>query len=269
MLIYANQNVRTSNSLDSTSQVQKLHFLLPAYNEEASILDLIDRISVVCEESQFEYDILVVDDGSKDKTAEIVRQKSESLPIVLLQNKPNKGLGFTIRKGLKFTSENANDQDLIITLDADLTQDPAYITKMVDKINGGADVVIASRYRKGSGTEGLSFYRHCLSIGASIFMMILHPIRGVRDYSCGFRMYKVSTIKKGFSTYGNRFITENGFACMVEIAARLRNNTHFEEIPFVLKYDYKRKPSEMKILTTIKAYLRVISRVKSDSSKKF
>ena len=52
---------------------------------------------------------------------------------------------------------------------------------MVDRIYRGADVVIASRYRKGSGTEGLSFYRHCLSVGASIFMMILHPIRGVRN----------------------------------------------------------------------------------------
>ena len=157
MLIYANQNVWTSNSLNNTSQVQKLHFLLPAYNEEASILDLIERISIVCEESHFEYDILVVDDGSKDKTAEIVRRKSENLPIMLLQNTPNRGLGFTIRKGLRFASENANEQDLIITLDADLTQDPIYVPKMIDQMRLGADVVIASRYRKGSGTKGLSF----------------------------------------------------------------------------------------------------------------
>ena len=241
----------------------KLFFLLPAYNEQASISDLIDRISEVCEDNSFNYNILVVDDGSVDKTAEIAKQKSHDVPILVLQNRPNRGLGYTISRGLKFLSDRSESDDLIITLDADLTQDPVYVTKMLSKIYSGADVVIASRYRKGSGTEGLSLFRHCLSIGASIFMMALHPINGVRDYSCGFRMYKANIIKKGFSIYQDSFVTETGFACMVEIAARLRPYARFTEIPFVLKYSYKRKPSEMKIATTIRAYLRVILHVKA------
>lgn len=254
--------------MNNTGCTKKFHFLLPAYNEEASILELINRISYICGENKYEYDILVVDDGSQDETAEIVLKSSQELPVTLLQNIPNKGLGFTIRRGLRFISDHSNERDLIITLDADLTQDPYYIKKMISRIDQGADVVIASRYRRNSGTEGLSFFRHCLSIGASIFMMVLHPIRGVRDYSCGFRMYKVAIIKKGFSTYGDEFITENGFACMIEIAARLRSHARFEEIPFVLRYNSKRKPSEMKILSTVKAYLRVMSRVKLGNSHK-
>jgi len=253
--------------LDNPESYQKLHFLLPAYNEEASISALINRISNVCQRYNYEYDILVIDDGSKDRTADIVKIKSQSLPVTLLQNKPNKGLGFTIKRGLNYLSQNSNEKDLVVTLDADLTQDPIYVPKMIDKIRLGADVVIASRYRKGSGTKGLSILRHSLSIGASIFMMILYPINGVRDYSCGFRMYKMKVINKGFSAYADDFVCETGFACMVEIAARLRPYARFIEIPFMLKYDEKRKPSEMKIMSTVKAYMRVISRVKSNDSE--
>lgn len=238
-----------------------LHFVLPAYNEEASIQDLINRIAFICSENGYKYDILVVDDGSKDRTSEITEKLSISLPITLIKNTPNKGLGFTIRRGLKYATEHANKDDFIITLDSDLTQDPIYVTEMMKQSLNGADVVIASRYRRGSGTEGLAYYRHMLSIGASLFMFTLCPIKGVRDYSCGFRMYKPEIIEWGFDKYGETFVSESGFACMVEIVARLKDKASFSEIPFVLKYDAKRKPSEMKILSTIRAYLRVIKKI--------
>lgn len=243
-----------------------LHFILPAYNEEASIQDLIERIAFVCNKNDYRYDILVIDDGSQDRTSEITEKLSKSLPVTTLKNSPNKGLGFTIRRGLKYATEHARKNDFIITLDSDLTQDPIYVKDMITQSLNGADVVIASRYRRGSGTEGLAYYRHMLSIGASLFMFTLCPIKGVRDYSCGFRMYKPEILEWGFNQYGEEFVSESGFACMVEIAARLNGKATFSEIPFVLKYDEKRKPSEMKILKTIKAYIRVMKKVKSPTT---
>jgi len=247
--------------------MRKLYFVIPAYNEEASIGDLIQRINETCNNQKLVFSIFIVDDGSKDRTALIAQNASNQLPLKLISNNQNSGLGYTIKRGLQCACSESKTNDLIITLDADLTQDPAYISDMLREVDKGADVVIASRYRKGSGTEGLALHRHLLSIGASLFMLVLYPIKNVRDYSCGFRMYTAQTLHWAFKEYGESFITEKGFACMVEIAARLRPYAKFREIPFVLRYDEKRKPSAMKISTTIKAYIRVIKRIRASNTK--
>jgi len=89
----------------------------------------------------------------------------------------------------------------------------------------------------------------------------VRPITGVRDYSCGFRLYRAATIAEGFARDGDDFVTERGFACMVEIAERLRGYADFAEVPFVLRYDAKRKESAIKIGPTIRAYFRALSRI--------
>ncbi len=249
---------------------RKIYFVVPAYNEEASIGDLIDKIIKTCRESSLLFEIIIVDDGSHDKTGEISKSKGQTWPVQVIRNEPNKGLGFTIRRGLKTASSKAGLNDILITLDADLTQDPSYVPSMLAVINKGADVVIASRYRKGSHVEGLSLTRLIMSYGASAFVALLRPIRGIRDYSCGFRAYRSSVIHWAFETFGDGFISEKGFGCMVEIAQKLRGHANFSEVPFVLRYDAKRKESALKILPTIWAYIRVLKRVQFDvnSNKK-
>lgn len=250
---------------DGGASARVVHFVLPAYNESASIGDLIDRIAEVCTGADIDYDVLVVDDGSADDTGVLARAKAPAVPVTVVRNEPNGGLGFTIRRGLRLAAEGSGPDDVIVTLDADLTQDPAYVPSMLEAMDAApADVVIASRYRKGSGIEGLSPLRHLLSYGAAAGVTLARPIPGVRDYSCGFRAYRASAIRWGFETYGDDFVSENGFACMVEIAERLRGHATFAEVPFVLHYDAKRKESAIKILPTIGAYLRVVRHVMAD-----
>lgn len=252
---------------DSTAN-RSIHWVLPAYNESASIADLLDRIAEVSNESNLRYDILVVDDGSADDTAAIAQSKAaEGLPVRVVSNERNSGLGFTIRRGLREASTAAAPDDVLITLDADLTQDPGYVPSMLERIDAGYDVVIASRYRRGSAVEGLSAFRTALSYGASGVVSLLRPIRGVRDYSCGFRAYRSQTVQQAFERYGDHFVTERGFACMLEIAERLRDMAAFTEVPFVLRYDAKRKESAIRIAPTIGAYFRVILRVAGHGRK--
>ena len=245
-----------------------IHWVLPAYNESASIADLLDRIVEISEEHGLAYDVLVVDDGSADDTGDLVLQKANSgVPARVVRNEPNRGLGYTIRRGLREASESAHPDDIIVTLDADLTQDPKYVPSMLAKIDEGYDVVVASRYRPGSGVEGLSTLRTFLSYGASALIALVRPIRGLRDYSCGFRAYRVEAVQKGFQEFGDDFVSERGFACMLEIAQRLREIAAFTEVPFVLRYDAKRKESAIKIMPTIGAYFRVIAKVAGSGRK--
>jgi dolichol-phosphate mannosyltransferase len=245
-----------------------VRWAIPAYNEAASISDLLDRMAEVSEAEGWRYEIIVVDDGSSDDTGEIAASKAPTMAVTVLRNEPNQGLGRTIRRGLRAAAERSTGRDdVIVTLDADLTQDPGYVPSMLERIDEGFDVVIASRYRKGSGVEGLSAFRTMLSYFASGLITLVRPIRGVRDYSCGFRVYRAETIREGFGRDDDDFVSESGFACMVEIAERLRGHANFSEVPFVLRYDAKRKESAIRILPTIGAYFRVLAKVAASQKK--
>ncbi len=243
-------------------------WVIPAYNEEASIGDLIDLMVSVSAENEWSYEIIIVDDGSADGTGDIARAKAaEGLPVVIERNEPNQGLGRTMRTGLRSALSRATDDDVIVSLDADLTQDPSYAPALLARIDEGHDVVIASRYRPGARVEGLSTFRRFLSYGASAAVALVRPVRGVRDYSCGFRAYRVLVIREGFERYGDDFVSEKGFACQLEIAERLRDIAAFVEVPFVLRYQDKRKAFALKILPTIGAYFRVIAKVAASGRK--
>ena len=77
-----------------------IRIVLPAFNEESRIGTLLDRIDEAMDEAGLRYEVVVVDDGSSDRTASIVRDRSERFPILLRQHDVNKGLGTTIRDGL-------------------------------------------------------------------------------------------------------------------------------------------------------------------------
>lgn len=237
-----------------------VRWVVPAYDEAASIADLVRRIAEVSEAEGWDWRLTVVDDGSADGTGELARAAGGERTEVV-RNESNQGLGRTIRRGLRAASAASRPGDVIVTLDADLTQDPGYAPAMLARLDAGADVVIASRYRRGSGVRGLSALRRVMSYGASGMLGLLRPIRGVRDYSCGFRAYRAAVISEAFERWGDDFVQEAGFGCMVEIAERLRDTCVFAEVPFVLRYDLKRRGSAIPLLKTIGAYWRVLLRV--------
>ncbi len=252
----------TRPSDSPAARPRTVRFAIPAYNEAASIEDLIARIGEVSREQGWRCEIVIVDDGSSDGTGDLARASTSSCaPVVVLRNEPNQGLGRTIRRALREAADRSSPGDVVVTLDADLTQDPGYVPSMLAKLDEGFDVVIASRYRRGSAVEGLSTFRRTLSYGASALVLLVRPVRGVRDYSCGFRAYRAETVRQGFERYGDDFVSESGFGCMVEIAERLRPYASFAEVPFVLHYGAKRKESAIKIVPTIGAYFRVIGKV--------
>jgi len=241
---------------------ETIRVVLPAYNEEASICDLIVRAGEVLEGAGLRYTITVVNDGSSDRTGELARSMAPRYPVTVLDNPVNLNLGGTIARGLRETVAVASDDDVIVTLDADLTQDPVYIPSMLVAYDNGADVVIASRFMHGSKVHGLSAFRHFMTFGARAVFSTLLYVEGVKDYSCGFRVYSVATLREAFDRLGDGFIEERGFACMAEILAKLRHIAVFDEVPFELGYDLKRGASAMRVGTTVRAYFKMIARIR-------
>jgi dolichol-phosphate mannosyltransferase len=233
--------------------------VLPAFNEEGNLVPLLDRISDTLNGT--EHRVIVVDDGSTDETASIAARRRSS-GVVLQQNPRNLGLAETIKRGLVMATGQASDDDVIVTMDADNTQPPELIPSMRDAIQGGSDLVIASRYRSGAEVHGLSVPRRALSLGASWLFRTVLPVNGVRDYTCGFRAYRAGLLRAAFDELGpDQLVAERGFSCMVDILLRLRAfRPKVTEVPLVLRYDFKRGASKMKITRTVGATLRVMVR---------
>ncbi len=229
----------------------RLVVMMPAYNEERDLPGLLRRIEQALS-SWADYHVLVVDDGSADRTAAIAREYAQRMPVRLIQHLRNKGLGAAIRTGLRAACQEG---DIVVTLDADNSQDPALIRDMVARIHAGDDVVIASRFQPGSAEVGVPPYRVALSHIASAGIRVLAPYAGARDYTCGFRAYRAQTLRRLITRYGRNFVRENGFACMLEILLNLRRiGARVGEVPLVLRYDLKEGASKMRVLRTMWRY---------------
>lgn len=222
--------------------------VLPAFNEAAAIEILVRKIVQSCQTIQRDFQIVVIDDASTDETAQIVSQLSFELPVTLEQHAVNQGLSGALRSGFQYALSHGISGDIVVTLDADDTQPPAHIPNMVNMIDAGYDVVIASRYQPGSRTIGVPWNRLLLTLIARWMFKIITPIPGVRDYTCGFRAYRFDRLQQTSDHYGDQFVSEKGFSCMVDVLLKMRPfGFIMGEVPMLLRYDQKQGPSKMKV----------------------
>jgi len=239
----------------------RIFVVLPAFNEEQALPHLLDSLIENLSDDRRDYSIIVVNDGSTDRTGEVVDSYGARHSIIALHNQNNKGLAETIRRGLLEAVDRAGPKDIIVTMDADNTQPAGLALRMIRSIREGNDVVIASRYREGSQVRGVPFHRRLLSRAASWLFRIFFPIRGVRDYTCGYRAYRADITKSLIERYGPEFISERGFSCMIDILLRLRErNVVFAEVPLVLRYDLKPGRTKMHVFETIFDTLKLLIR---------
>lgn len=236
--------------------------MLPAFNEESSLKTLLDRTHLAMMETRSTYEVIVVDDGSTDRTLDIAESLADQYPITIVKHSTNLGLGAAIRDGLVEACGASAPDDVIVTLDADNTHTPELIVRMNRMIREGHDVVIASRYQRGGRTIGLPLSRRLVSWAANLFLAILFRIPGVRDYTTGYRAYKASALQQAIGQQGDRFFTQDGFQVMVDILLKMgRDRTLIiGEVPLILRYDFKKGESKMDLTKTAWRTLGVVGR---------
>lgn len=212
-------------------------------------------------EAGLPYAVILVDDGSADDTFAIANALARTMPITIERHAINMGLGPTIRDAFRLANSVMGPDDIAVVMDADDTHDPRVIPDMVEAINGGADVVVASRYVRGSSVQGVPRDRLWLSNGASWLFRMVFPTPGVRDYTSGFRAYRSRILAAAFERYQDSFVDQVGFQCMADILLKLRHiGARFDEVPFALRYDLKRGASKMKVIQTIARTLGLVAR---------
>jgi dolichol-phosphate mannosyltransferase len=234
---------------------------LPAYNEEIALPRLLARIAPLAKSSAEPITVVLYNDGSTDATVRIAREWQSRLPLVILDGVVNKGLGAGLRALVEYAVAQAEDDDVLVVMDCDDTHDPAQIDDMLGKLAASADVAIGSRYVRGTTVRGVPAFRRLTALGAAGLFKSVHPVRGVWDYTCGYRAYRVAALKRAAAKYGEALIAERGFACMVELLLKLNAlGVRFAEIPLRLRYDLKPTATKMGVGSNMRRLLLLLVR---------
>jgi glycosyltransferase involved in cell wall biosynthesis len=194
----------------------KIAFLVPAYNEAATIGDVLERIDALGIDRQ----IVVVDDGSSDDTAAIVRAYAARHDDVLLLEKPNGGKGSALRFGIPHV-----DADVTVIQDADLEYDPAEVPHLVAPIeSGAADVVYGSRLSGGRAQRAYLFWHMVGNRFLSLVTGVLFNTT-LSDMETGYKAFRTEILK-------SLPLTEDAFGIEPEITGWIcRRHLRIYEVP--------------------------------------
>jgi dolichol-phosphate mannosyltransferase len=186
--------------------------IIPTYNEAHNIGRLIDKLI----ELKPDVDVLVIDDGSPDGTADVVKQKKAEYPerINLIERFGKQGLGTAYVEGFKFAL--GKDYLFICEMDADFSHDPKDLPSLIREVKDGkADVAIGSRYCKGISIVNWPLRRLFLSYGANLYARIITGLP-IKDTTAGFKCIH----RKVIEVLDLDRISSNGYAFQIEIHFR-------------------------------------------------
>ena len=183
---------------------KSISIIIPTYNERENITPLVERIDRAL--STRDYEVVFVDDNSKDGTAELINSLSGKYPVRVMVRKEERGLATAVVHGI-----DHSDGSTVVVMDADLQHPPEVITDLLGKAGDNADIVIASRYVDGGGLKGWGLTRRIISAGAIILAHLLLPAtRAVKDPMSGFFSFKRRVV-------GKAKLKPSGYKILLEI----------------------------------------------------
>ena len=229
--------------------MKKVKIIIPLYNEEESIPQLVEKLHALSFELDSEYDAsyLFVDDGSKDETFNLLRYELPKFKNAeLLKHEANKNLGGALKTGISHIEEC----DYVTFLDSDCTYEPTVLLEMLSELKNGYDFVTASPYHPRGHVEGVPAWRLILSKGLTfIYRFVLR--KKIYTFTAMVRAIKFEHMKKLISERNDfTFVT-------VMMIKAIKENLQISEVPATLcvrKYGV----SKMNTLKTIKAQLKIV-----------
>ncbi|MCD6204221.1 MAG: polyprenol monophosphomannose synthase [Candidatus Marinimicrobia bacterium] len=158
--------------------------IIPTYNEKYNIKIVLDKIDNL----NIDLDVLIIDDNSPDKTADVIKELQKSRKNLYLIERPKKlGLGTAYVKGFHWALEKG--YKYILEMDADLSHNPDDLPRLIDACKQGADLVIGSRYSDGVNVVNWPIKRLLLSYSANLYTRIVTRMP-VKDATAGFKCFK-------------------------------------------------------------------------------
>ncbi|MBI4176153.1 MAG: polyprenol monophosphomannose synthase [Candidatus Aenigmarchaeota archaeon] len=207
--------------------VQEVSIIIPTYNEKENIGKLIPAIFWVFSRNKIAGEVIVVDDNSPDGTADIVKGLSKKFNVRLILRKRKSGLSSAVLEGIRHSKAG-----IIGVMDADLSHPPDRIPQLLEALEK-SDIAIASRFVKGGGIAGWSYFKRLRSRTAALFAV---GLTGVRDPMSGYFFFRKDVI-------GGVTLTPKGYKIGLEILVKGRHGK-IAEIPYLF---YNRRSGKSKL----------------------
>lgn len=228
----------------------KISIIIPTYNEKDNIIKLVKKIYSVVVESKLDYNIIVVDDGSPDGTADVANKLDKKYNVVVINRGAKLGYGSAIVEGFRKALDF--DSDYIFTMDSDLSHNPKYLLEMIPWLNK-FDVVIGSRKIVGGKIVGWNLWRHMCSWGGNIFARFVLGLK-IKDVTTGYRGYN-SKVIKSLDLGG---IKSDGYSFLEELVYLIQKKGYsFKEVPIVF-VDRKLGKSKLSKTELIKFFVTIV-----------
>ena len=198
-----------------------ISIVIPTYNEAGSLPTLVQRLGSAL--GGREWELIVVDDGSPDGTADLAAAMAPRLPVRVVRRPGKLGLASAVLDGFRAATGN-----ILVCMDADLSHPPEVVPHLVDALADGADLAVGSRYVAGGGVEDWPLKRRIVSRVACLMGNALVP---VRDATSGFFALRRSVIDGvhlnpiGFKI-GFEVIARGRYAEVVEVPYTFRDREH-------------------------------------------
>lgn len=229
--------------------IMKLLIVVPTYNEAENLPTFIPEVMKVCK--GIDFSILVVDDGSPDGSAKIIKNlQKEYKNLFLLERTQKSGLADAYLTGFRWGMEK---YDAFLEMDADFSHKPEYVPVMFESLQEN-DVVIGSRNIKGGSVEGWSFLRNFISKGGSLYSRLVLSCP-IKDLTGGFNMWRKNALEK----IDLNKIVSRGYSFQIEMKYRAyKEGLKIKEIPIIFP-DRELGKSKMSKKIFLEALLKIWS----------
>ena len=200
----------------------ELSVVVPAYNEEARLTPTLRRIVDYLDRRGARYEVLVVDDGSTDRTVAVARELAAGHPAIeVLELGMNRGKGAAVRQGMLSAIGR-----LVLFSDADLATPIEELERLRAEIDAGHDIAIASRAMAQSDIRARQHpLRELMGRGFNVLVRAI-ALGGFRDTQCGFKLFTREAAHDLFAR-----ATVEGFAFDVEVLLLARDRYRIAEVP--------------------------------------
>lgn len=189
-----------------------LSVIVPAYNEEQRLAESLPVIISYLSRQLYTWEILVVDDGSRDATSRVAQEIAGECNCRVIRNEPNRGKGYSIKRGMLEARGSYR-----LFSDADLSTPIEELEKFWPEVEAGSDVVIGSRAVRGAQLEvRQAFYRELMGRVFNTLVQLM-LVGGIRDTQCGFKLFSERAAEKIFPEQSLQ-----GFAFDVELLVLAR-----------------------------------------------